>query len=275
MSERVVPDWARAIGEGMIVALVAIACSLVLGFVFPVLRQPVTISLIALAAGLGWTFRPEQRQGRYVVFVVLAVLALSIPFAIWPTYLRAAASVGGLMRTAVWTSTIAAMVIVLGSGAAIVLAGVPDNRVAAMRDTLMEPAVPMGALVVMPDGRGLEEGEVTAFYPQASEGGILQVLLGQVLVRRYVGRSSDFPSSLLMQADARPDLAPQDAAPGDLDGVAYYVPLLGYALWFGPIGLLVCFVVVLIAMIVLYVTHERGRRVVVAPTGDTRVLGTR
>jgi len=77
----------RAIAEGMLVALVAIACSSVLGFIFPALRQPITISVIALVAGLAWTFRPEHRQGRYVVFVLLAVLALSIPFLVSPSYI--------------------------------------------------------------------------------------------------------------------------------------------------------------------------------------------
>jgi hypothetical protein len=45
-----------------------------------------SVGSISKHESLGWAFRPEQRQRRYVVLVLLAAVALSIVFGISPTF---------------------------------------------------------------------------------------------------------------------------------------------------------------------------------------------
>jgi hypothetical protein len=174
------------------------------------------------------------------------------------------------MRTAVRKLSVAAMLVALLVFVAVgVMQTSEDGQFAVMRDTLMEPAVPLGALVVMPDSRGFKEGDLIAYYPDEDAVGEWErVLFGQGLVRRVVAGSDN---SWVAIADARPDLAPQLLPTGrySYNAVAYYVPLLGYVFWFGLIGLLVLFVLGLAG---LFLAREPGQRVVVAPTRDTTAI---
>jgi len=148
-----------------------------------------------------------------------------------------------MTRRIVRSITIAAMLVVLLVFAALTWM-VPDNRFAVMHDTLMEPAVPMGALVVIRDAVGGDYGDVVGYHP-ADQSELERLVFG-LEVRRY-GSSG-------MYTDAQPDLPARPNEPNKgWDPMTYYVPLVGYVMWFGPIGLLVEFA---LALIVLFLTRE-------------------
>ena len=151
------------------------------------------------------------------------------------------------MRRVVRLATIAAMWAVLFSGGILLnLMLSVDGKSAVMRDRLMEPAVPMGAVVVMHDGADAEPGDVTAYYPGRvapiyTLDSIQMALFEQAVVRRVVQETG--AGTMEVAADARPDLAPEPVGMGDYDAVQYYFPLVGYLFWFGPLGIAVSFAV--------------------------------
>ena len=80
------PVLHRRLSEGVLVALVAMACSFVVGFVLPAFQHPIGIAATAVVVGAVWVFRPQQRPGRYVAIIVLAVLAVALPMLISPSW---------------------------------------------------------------------------------------------------------------------------------------------------------------------------------------------
>ena len=135
------------------------------------------------------------------------------------------------MRRAVRNITRAAVAVVLVGCALWVFAQISgDNELAVVHDTRLEPAVPMGALAVMHDATGYDPGDVVGTYP-ASRSELERFVFGP----RGVARAGHL-------------FEPDEPSFGGSDAMAYYIPVVGYVVWFGPIGLLVFFTVALIAL---------------------------
>jgi len=153
------------------------------------------------------------------------------------------------IRRAVRTTTQVAVALMLLSSAVWAFTVVSDNSVAVMRDSLMEPAVPMGALVVANDAHdaGDQVWDVVVYHP-AGRSRLQKLLLGTLEVARQHGG---------FHTDAHPTV-PLRAQDDGAESMIYYLPLVGYPLWFGPLGPLV---VAGLWAIALYLTREPSHRV--------------
>ena len=118
-----------------------------------------------------------------------------------------------------------------------------DNWVAVMRNSSMEPAVPMGALVVANDADipgihlgGRQVGDVVIYfppalpknrYPLATLNRLHRLVFGTQEVARQGGG--------FLYADDQPTVRLPSLDPSYAESMKYYIPLVGYPLWFGPV----------------------------------------
>ena len=137
------------------------------------------------------------------------------------------------------------------------VAGLPNNRLALVRDDGMEPTVPQGAVMIIPRAEGHKVGDVVAWWPNGGRYGITGPLamLG-IFEDARPARVAPRQGSVTITFDNRPDEAPVVVQPPGRvrDRMSAYIPFLGYLLWPGPIGL---GLIVIAAVVVLYVTRQR------------------
>ena len=137
------------------------------------------------------------------------------------------------------------------------VAGLP-GRLAVVRDDGMEPTVPQGAVMIIPEG-GHNVGDVVAWFPDGGprygiEGPF--ALFGIFEDARPARVAPRQQNSVTITFDNRPDEAPLVVqSPGRVrDRMFAYIPFLGYLLWPGPVWLALIFIA---ALLVLYVTRQR------------------
>ncbi len=118
----------------------------------------------------------------------------------------------------------------LGSLAVGIAAVMNDAAVNAVRDTDMGWTVPIGSLVLSPDGPGWDEGDVVAYYV---EWWANDAYAGSATVTpRVVASGSD----VLVRADATGMTARIHSGQIRGGAVATIIPVLGFAWWFGSVG---------------------------------------
>jgi hypothetical protein len=140
-------------------------------------------------------------------------------------------------RRAIRIITIAAMAIVLVACAAGFVASLSgDTELAVVRDTRLEPDVPMGALVVFFDASEhfVQPGDVVQ-KPAPSQTEFQRFTFGTDTVAR---------ADCVFECERTP--------------MQFFVPLVGYVMWFGPFGPPVFFTV---AFTVLYLTLRHSDNV--------------
>jgi len=136
------------------------------------------------------------------------------------------------------------------------VAGLPDSRLALVRDNGMDPAVPQGAVMIFPRGEGHQVGDVVAWWPKSGRYGITGVAaIFGIFEDARPARVAPRQGSVTLTFDNRPDEGPFVVPSGRVrDSMSVYIPLLGYLLWPGPIGVALIFGV---ALLVVYLTRQR------------------
>lgn len=120
----------------------------------------------------------------------------------------------------------------------------------------MEPAVPRGAVMIIPDGHH-QPGDVVAWWRQVRghdiEGALAPFgIFDDARPARLAPRQRE----VTITFDNRPNEEPLVGPPGRVGArMSAYIPLLGYVLWPGPIGLALIFIA---ALAVLYLTRHRA-----------------
>jgi len=162
------------------------------------------------------------------------------------------------MRTTVRLIAIVALIVFVLIWPILFVAGLPNNRLAVVRDDAMEPTVPQGAVMIIPSGDVHEVGDVVAWWPNPHDAywreGPAAVfgIFDYARPARVAPRVGDMR---MFTFDNRPDDPPLSARGGRVRApMSAYIPFLGYLLWPGPIGLALIF---LAAVLVLYVTRQR------------------
>jgi hypothetical protein len=160
------------------------------------------------------------------------------------------------MRTFLRRTAVVVLVVYVLIWLILLVAGLP-GRLALVRDNGMEPTVPQGAVMIIPDVGGHKVGDVVAWWPNDTRYRIEGPLaIFGIFDDARPARVAPRQGSVTITFDNRPDQAPVVVQePGRVhDRMSAYLPFLGYLLWPGPVGLALIFIA---AIVVLYLTRQR------------------
>lgn len=162
------------------------------------------------------------------------------------------------MRTFLRRLAMAALIAIVLVWLILFVAGLPNSRLALVRDNGMEPTVPQGAVMIIPRGQGRKVGDVVAWWPNGSRYG-LEGPLAIFGIFEYArpARVAPRQGSVTLTFDNRPDEAPVVVQGRVRDRMFAYIPLLGYLLWPGPVALAALALIFIAALLVLYLTRQR------------------